>query len=152
MGKSGRWSKNRMTIITLKKLRIKHNLSNIQMAHILGLQADRYTCCEAGSKRLPVCVYEKVKRIFGVSLTLRRADDIYRSTNKRCLGGVIKKIRIEKGITIKWMAYKLGISRSLLDHIEKGTRIPSRKFSEKFCKVLRIPIEKVRSLILWKKL
>ena len=138
-----------MTIITLKKLRVNHNLSNVQMSRILGVRSDRYSCYEAGRKRLPVCVYEKVKRIFGISLTLRRADDIYKNKTKRYLGDVIKKIRIEKGITVKWMAYKLGIKRASLVRIEAGTRIPPRKFYSKFCGVLGISMGKVRAL--WKK-
>lgn len=41
------------------------------------------------------------------------------------VGENIKQMRVKKGLTQEKLALKVGISQSMVDHIEKGRRLPS---------------------------
>ena len=56
----------------------------------------------------------------------------------------LKKIRKEKGVTIKELAEKTGISMGYISHLENGSRSnPSKKVMEKISKALEETIVKI---------
>ena len=58
------------------------------------------------------------------------------------IGSRIKSIRLEKGILLKDLAKKCGISSSMLSQIEKGNANPSLNTLKSVAKVLEIPVFK----------
>lgn len=58
------------------------------------------------------------------------------------VGNTIKKIRTSKGILLKEVAEKCGISSSMLSQIEKGTANPSLNTIREIAHVLDVPIFK----------
>lgn len=58
------------------------------------------------------------------------------------VGNIIKNIRISKGIMLKEVAEKCGISSSMLSQIEKGTANPSLNTIREIAHVLDVPLFK----------
>lgn len=58
------------------------------------------------------------------------------------VGNIIKNIRTEKGIMLKDVAEKCGISSSMLSQIEKGTANPSLNTIREIANVLEVPLFK----------
>ena len=62
--------------------------------------------------------------------------------NEINVGSTIKNIRTSKGIMLKEVAEKCGISSSMLSQIEKGTANPSLNTIREIAHVLEVPIFK----------
>lgn len=58
------------------------------------------------------------------------------------VGNIIKDIRIKKGIMLKEVAEKCGISSSMLSQIEKGNANPSLNTIREIARVLDVPLFK----------
>lgn len=58
------------------------------------------------------------------------------------VGKIIKNIRLEKGILLKEVAKKCGISSSMLSQIEKGNANPSLNTIKMIANVLEVPLFK----------
>ena len=138
----------------LKKLREKHNLAQQMMANILGIPYISYRHYEYGQRKIPIILSHRIKKCFGVSIPTRRCSDLLYNRvesgssliykNGLAIGHRLKKIRQQKKIPAKWIAYKTDVSYAYYKKIENNIKIPPRTFYTKFCQMLRIPINALR--------
>lgn len=65
------------------------------------------------------------------------------TNNKNDLGDSIKKNRIEKGVTRKELAQKIGVSEVTITRYENGTREPKRETLNNIAKALDVDVFKL---------
>ena len=62
----------------------------------------------------------------------------------------VKIARIQRGLTQKALAEKVGVSRQTMNAIEKGTYNPTIKLCREICKVLDKSLDELFGTELWK--
>ena len=66
--------------------------------------------------------------------------------NKELFGLNLRKIRLEKGVTLRALAAKMGIAPAYLCDIEKGNRAPTIKICANVCNCLNLTNQEKRIL------
>lgn len=130
-------------IKNLKELKQSHRLSSSTMAKILDIPTSSYRFYEK-AVRIPPRILERTEFIFGIKIARRRSTDTKKKHIKNKICSLLKKLRIKKKMSVKWIAYKIGVSYSYYYRVEKGGEIPPRSFYKKFCKALGIPVKEIR--------
>ncbi len=67
--------------------------------------------------------------------------------DKKLFGLNLRKIRLEKGITLPALADKMGITNPYLSDIERGNRTPNAKICEKVFSCLNLTNQEKRMLL-----
>jgi len=59
------------------------------------------------------------------------------------VGGKIRKIRKEKGLSQERLAFEAGLNRAYIGYIERGERNPSIKVVARIAKILKISLNEL---------
>ena len=113
-----------------RNIRIKHNLTQKEFGELLGISKSYVSDIENGYTGLSVEHINILCNHYSVSFDymLGFSDKINKNVIKiekidlKLLGGHIKEVRKELGITQDKLASKLNVSRPLVTHYEKGIR------------------------------
>ena len=69
-----------------------------------------------------------------------------RRIKKPTFHGEIKTARLQRKLTVGWVAEKVGVSRLSIYHWEHGTVRPRANNLTSLCKTLRLPVRTMREL------
>ncbi|MFZ5632564.1 MAG: helix-turn-helix domain-containing protein [Bacillota bacterium] len=116
----------------LRHMREDRGLSLEDLSEICDIPAGLLQKFEEG-KEVPDL--DGLKRLSeGLNVTIRYFLD--RSENSNILGGRLRKVRVDRGITIMALAEKAGISPGLISQIENGQTTPHLETLESIARVL----------------
>lgn len=111
----------------IKDIREDHDLSQQQMADILGVKRSTYSLWEVGISLIPLknlcdfADYFKISLDYALGLNKKCSTNIYKKgINFKVLGENIRKIRKEKGLTQMDVAKTIGVTRACIARYEKG--------------------------------
>lgn len=139
-----------MDTTRLREIREDHDLTQPQMANILGLKRAAYSLWELGINTIPLDNLFDFANYFNVSI-----DYILRSSKtKECkskiktfdlkiLGENIKKVRIKNNLSQENMGTVLGVSQAAVNRYEKGSICISTVRLYKLSKKFKVSIDEL---------
>ena len=128
----------------LKKLRIKNNLTQEDMANILNIARITYNHYETQEKIIPlerlldICNYFKVSIDYIFNLTSNNYNQVSNLIDKNLVGLRIKNFRKENKITQESLAKFLNTNRSVIANYECGRYLINTPFLYMICKKYNI--------------
>ena len=114
------------------------------MSGILDVACRTYWNWEHGRRQVSPSAMAKLEKIFGIKKQFRRNADWQSKERAADTGRTLRRFRIEKELSPKQVANLLKVSYDYYRKIERGWIVPHRKFYEKFCLALNIPINVFR--------
>jgi len=126
----------------IRKLREERNYSLEELANKSGISVSYLSEIERGNKRPSLATIERLSAALNVST--RQFLDHIREEGVN-LGERIRAHREEKGLSLKELAQRAGISYSYLCEIEKGLVLPSVRSLRKIASGLKAPLKDLMS-------
>lgn len=132
-----------MDITRLKEIREDHDLTQPQMANILGVKRAAYSLWELGINTIPTDNLFDFANYFNISidyiLRISKEKDCKSKIKKfdlKVLGVNLKKIRTKNNLSQESMSTIIGVSQAAVNRYEKGniciSTIKLYNFSKKF--------------------
>jgi transcriptional regulator with XRE-family HTH domain len=126
----------------LKKLRTDNNLTQLQLAEILGTSKSNISKYEAGSVEPNLETLVKISKEFGESI-----DNLLDTSKQECvdntIGKTISSFRELKGLSQSQLADLLGVSQCTVEYYESGERIPSINILKKLSGIFGLSIDEL---------
>ena len=132
----------------IKELRLEHNLSQKDIAEILGIDQSTYSKFELGKNNFTIISLNKLANYYDVSL-----DYILKISNKKrykienleidkkTVGMRLKEIRKDKHLYQETLALGIGTSHSLISEYENGKKLISLQYAYAICKKYNISMD-----------
>lgn len=133
----------------LAEIREDNDISQMKMAHILGVKRSAYSLWELGINIIPFNYLYKFAEYFNLSidyvlgLTNDREYVEYDSFDLKRIGESLKEIRIQKGLSQISLSKVLNITQACIVRYEKGIICMSTSNVYKYSKYFNIPINEI---------
>jgi len=126
----------------LKNLRQEKNLTQTQLADIIGISRGALSLYETGKREPDYCTLQKFADFFNVSTDYLLGRNIHKKGNyTKIFSKRLKQERQQRKWSILEMSNKLDISTSQLSDYEKSLREPDLDLVAKIAKLLDISID-----------
>ncbi len=133
----------------IKQLRIEKNITQLQMANVLGIQKPTYTQFENMKRNIfPITKFNQVANYFNVSMDylLNLSDNPKIKIKNENLDAVeigkrLKEIRIKNKLYQETLAMAIGTSKSLICEYEKGKKLLSLPYAYTICKKYNVSMD-----------
>jgi prophage antirepressor-like protein/DNA-binding XRE family transcriptional regulator len=102
---------------------------------------------ESRQQSLEEQLEELRQKVSSITPVISEVPGTQPKTRNRNINSKLRRFREEKGLTIKTVAEKTGISESFLAEVERGTNVPSMKNVHKIAEVLEITPSKFVALL-----
>ena len=132
----------------IKDIRIKHNLSQKEIADYLTINQSTYSKFELNKAAIPIELLNKLSNYYNVSLDylLKITDNPNikidnKEIDKRQVGENLKKIRKDHKLYQETLAKEIGTSHSLISEYESGKKLVSLTYGYAICKRFNISLD-----------
>lgn len=139
-----------LDITRIKDIREDHDISQKQMAEILGISRSTYSLWELGINIIPLKNLCDYADYFDYSLdyilhltNVQKETKLIKGLNLKTLGNNLKKIRLQKELSQENIANMLNVSQACIAKYEKGLICISTLNLYKFCKNFNITLNKI---------
>ena len=126
----------------IKELRIKNNLKQTDLAHLLNISFQAYSRYENMERIIPITKLNIIANYFNVSLDyLVKLTDkktnkniINQNLDKSLIAERIKELRNKNNLYQETLAMDVGTSKSLICEFEKAKKLLSLQYAYTICK------------------
>lgn len=132
----------------IKDIRIKHNLSQKEIADYLTINQSTYSKFELNKAAIPIELLNKLSNYYNVSLDylLKITDNPNikidnKEIDKRQVGENLKKFRKDHKLYQETLAKEIGTSHSLISEYESGKKLVSLTYGYAICKRFNISLD-----------
>lgn len=133
----------------IAEIRDDNDISQMKMAHILGVKRSTYSLWELGINIIPLDYLYKFAMYFNLSidyvlgLTNERTYEEYEDFDLINIGENLKELRIQKGLSQISLSKALNVTQACIVRYEKGIICISTSNIYKYSKYFNISINKI---------
>ena len=132
----------------VKEVRLKHNLSQQDVANILDINQSTYSKFELNKAVISIDLLNKLANYYHVSLDylLKITDNPNiqienEEIDKKVVGENLRKLRKKRKLYQETLALEIGTSHSLISEYESGKKLVSLTYGYAICKRYHISLD-----------